>query len=61
MDVVTILLRFIFGAVLAGGLALWSGVPLLVGAISVAAAGVMAAMWGDKFLLGFMSLMRYLR
>jgi hypothetical protein len=61
MDVVSILLRFMFGSVLAGGLALWGGVPLLVGVIFVAAAGIMAAMWGDKFLLGFMSLMRYLR
>jgi hypothetical protein len=55
------LLRFIFGAVLAGGLVLWGGIPLTLGVIFVVAVGIIAAMWGDKFLLGFMSLMRYLR
>lgn len=57
----TLLLRFIFGAVLAAGVALWSGIPLTLGVILVVAVGIMAAIWGDKFLLGFMALMRYLR
>jgi len=57
----TLLLRFIFGAVLAGGLVLWGGIPLTLGVIFVIGVGIIAAMWGDKFLLGFMSLMRYLR
>lgn len=61
MDLMTILLRFIFGVMLAGGLALWWGLPSPWEVISVAAVGIMAAVWGDKFLLGFMSLMRYLR
>ncbi|MGH9880589.1 MAG: hypothetical protein ACRD6N_04070 [Pyrinomonadaceae bacterium] len=61
MDTVTILLRFIFGAVLAGGLALWGGIPFLLGVTFVVAVGIVAAVWGDKFLLRFMSLMRYLR
>lgn len=61
MDAVTLLLRFIFGALLAGGLVLWGGIPLKLGVIFVAAVGMIAAMWGDKFLLGFMSLMRYMR
>jgi hypothetical protein len=57
----TIFLRFLFGVVLAGGFALWSGIPLIVGLISTMAVGIIAAVWGDKFLLGFMSIMRYLR
>lgn len=61
MDAVTLLLRFIFGALLAGGLVLWGGIPLMLGVIFVVAVGIIAAMWGDKFLLGFMSLMRYMR
>ena len=61
MDAMTILLRFMFGVVLAGGLALWGGVPFLGGVIFVVSVGIMAAVWGDKFLLGFMSLMRYFR
>jgi len=61
MDTTTTLLRFIFGVILAGGLALWGGMLSPLGVILVAAAGVAAALWGDKFLLGFMSVMRYLR
>jgi hypothetical protein len=57
----TILLRFIFGVILAGGLALWGGVPPPWGLALAAAVGVAAAVWGDKFLLGFMSWLRYLR
>lgn len=57
----TIVLRFIFGVVLAGGLALWGGIPFPAGVIFVMTVGTMAAVWGDKFILGFMSLMRYLR
>ena len=61
MDAVTLLLRFMFGAVLAGGLALWGGIPFLAGVISVVLVGIFAAVWGDKFLLWLMSMMRYLR
>lgn len=61
MDAVTILLRFVLATTLAGGLAFWGGIPFPVSAIFAAAMGIMAAIWGDKFLLGFMSLMRYLR
>ena len=61
MGAKTILLRFIFGVVLAGGWALWGGVPPPWGLALAAIAGVAAAGWGDKFLMGFMSLMRYLR
>ena len=61
MNIVTILLRFIFGVVLAGGLALWRGISDLLAVIFVLAVGIVAAVWGDKFLLAFMSVMRYLR
>ncbi len=61
MNSVTTVLRFIFGAVLAGCLALWGGMPFLLSVIFVMAVGIVAAVWGDKFLLGFMSVMRYLR
>lgn len=57
----TFVLRFIFGAVLAGGVVLWGRIPITFGIPFVLAVGIMATIWGDKFLLGFMSLMRYLR
>ena len=61
MSAVTILLRFIFGVILAGGLALWGGIPFPLDVIFVLSIGTVAAIWGDKFILGFMSLMRYFR
>jgi hypothetical protein len=57
----TLLLRFIFGVILAGSIAVWVGLPFPAGIIAVVGVGLIAAVWGDKFLLGFMSLMRYLR
>ena len=58
----TIFLRFAFGVILAGGLVMMrGGMPLLVEVILVVGVGIIAAIWGDKFILGFMSLMRYLR
>lgn len=61
MDIAAILLRFIFGALLAGGVALWGHIPSPASVIFVLSVGIIAAGWGDKFLLRFMSLMRYLR
>ena len=61
MDATTILMRFFFGAVHAGGWALRRGVPTPWGLALAVGIGVAAAAWGDKFLLGFMSLMRYFR
>jgi hypothetical protein len=58
---VTILLRFIFGVVLAGGLALWGHIPFLLDVVFVLSAGTAAGIWGDKFILGFMSVVRYFR
>lgn len=56
-----ITLRFIFGVVLAGGLSLWVGMPLAGVIILAVAGGLMASVWGDKFLMSLMNLMRYLR
>jgi hypothetical protein len=58
---VAIVLRFLFGVVLAGGVALWGGIPFPINILFVITVGTMAGVWGDKFILGFMSLMRYLR
>ena len=58
----TIFLRFVFGVILAGGLVVMrGGMPLLVEVVLVVGVGIIAAIWGDKFLLWFMSLMRYVR
>jgi len=58
---VTILLRFIFGFILAGGLMLWLQMSFPANLIIALSLGMLAAIWGDKFILGFMSLMRYFR
>ena len=57
----TIFLRFVFGAILAGGLALWCHLGFVADVIFIFAIATIAAVWGDKFLLGFMTLMRYFR
>ena len=59
MSPVTILLRVIFGVILAGGLAMWAGIGFPVDLVFVMTVGIMASIWGDRFILGFMSLMRY--
>lgn len=56
-----IILRFVLGFILAGGLALWAMVDFPVNLILALGVGTSAAVWGDKFILGFMSLMRYFR
>ena len=57
----TILLRFIVGVILAAAVVIWSGLPSALEVTLVLSIGTIAAIWGDKFILGFMSLMRYLR
>lgn len=57
----TIILRFILGVVLAGGLALWCQLPFPLNIMFVLSVGTIAGVWGDKFILGFMALMRYFR
>jgi hypothetical protein len=61
MSPVTILLRFIFGAILATGLMLWIQLSFPFNIIMVFVVATMAGVWGDRFILGFMSLMRYFR
>jgi hypothetical protein len=61
MSPLTIILRFVFGVVLAGGLSLWAGIGFPIDLVFVMSVGIIAAIWGDKFILGFMSLMRYFR
>jgi len=57
----TTIFRFLAGFILAGGLALWAMVDFPANLILALGAGTCAAVWGDKFILGFMSLMRYFR
>lgn len=57
----TIVLRFIFGFILAAGLALWVQIPLPFNIIFAVGVGTVAGLWGDRFILGFMSFMRYFR
>ena len=59
MSPVTILLRVIIGVILAAGLAMWAGIGFPVDLVFVMGVGIMAAVWGDRFILGFMSMMRY--
>jgi hypothetical protein len=59
MSPVTILLRVVFGVILATGLAMWGGIGFPVDLVFVMSVGVMSAIWGDKFILGFMTMMRY--
>jgi hypothetical protein len=61
MSPITLVLRFVFGVILSGGLVLWGGVPFPINIVFALSVGVMAGVWGDKFILGFMSLMRYFR
>jgi hypothetical protein len=57
----TILFRFIFGVVLAAGLGLWWQLSLPVNLVFALCVGAMAGIGGDKFILSFMSFMRYFR
>jgi hypothetical protein len=47
------------GVILAAGLAMWAGIGFPIDIVFVMSVGIMAAIWGDKFILGFMSLMRF--
>jgi len=57
----TIVLRFIIGFILAAGLEVWLAIPFPGNVLFVLAVATTAAVWGDKFILGFMALMRYFR
>ena len=58
----TILLRFVIGVILSAAVLVpFGGLSFLLTLILVLSVGAAAAMWGDKFLLGVMWLMRFLR
>jgi hypothetical protein len=57
----TLILRFMLGAALAGFILLWCGLPFLLNILIAISVGIISAVWGDRFLLGLMSGMRYLR
>ena len=59
--IVTIALRLILGGVLAAGLVMWGVIDFPYSVIFVLVVASISAVWGDKFILGFMSAMRYLR
>jgi len=61
VSALTILLRFVFGVILASAVMRACDISLPINVIVVFSVGAVAAVWGDKFILGFMSLMRYLR
>ena len=61
MSPVTVVVRFVFGIILAGGVVLWGGGSFLEVTLFAVVVGIVAAIWGDKFLMAFMSFMRYLR
>jgi hypothetical protein len=59
---VTILLRFIIGVILSAAVLVpLGGLSFLLTLVVVLSVGTAAAIWGDKFILGVMWLMRYLR
>ncbi|MDP1673355.1 MAG: hypothetical protein Q8L65_09585 [Burkholderiales bacterium] len=65
MDAVTIGLRFLFGAVVGGilvaFLAIWGLVPLWLGVAMPLISGLLAVFFGDRFLVGFMRVFRWLQ
>jgi len=54
-------LRFLMVAIIATGFAIWSGLSLVPGAILTLSVGFAAAIWGDRVLVGFVSVIRHLR
>jgi hypothetical protein len=64
-DIVVILLRFLFGIILAGILAFFFivclGIPVKVLGVFVLVIGILSASFGDKFLIWFMGIFKFLR
>ena len=61
LGAVTIVFRFIFGVIFEASVVVLGGIPFPLNVIFVLSIGTAAGIWGDRFILGFMSLMRYLR
>lgn len=71
-DITVLILRFIFGAILGGVLTaltvitvIWLGDPKLIKVIIIMIGGaitllvaISATIWGDRFLIGFMKILR---
>jgi hypothetical protein len=57
----TILLRFMAGAVLALSVAAYAGLDFPFIVVFVLAVGTVAAIWGDRFILGFLSVIKHFR
>lgn len=65
MDATVAMMRFLFGAiaalVLVAFLAIWGLVPLWLGISLPVAVGALTMFFGDRFLVGFMRVFRWLR
>lgn len=65
VDTSTLVLRFAFGVVVGGILvaffAIWFLVPLWLGVAVPVISGLLAAFFGDRFLVGFVRMFRWLR
>jgi hypothetical protein len=57
----TILLRFIIGALLAASIAVFTGFDFPLVVVFILVVATVAAIWGDKFFEGFMSIAKYLK
>lgn len=65
MSPLTIVLRFLFGAIVGGVLvaflAIWGLVPLWLGVALPVVSGLISSLFGDRFLVGFMRVFRWLQ
>jgi hypothetical protein len=65
VDATIALIRFLFGAVIGvvfvACLAIWNLMPLWLGLVLPPTVGGLAVVFGDRFLVGFMRVFRWLR
>lgn len=54
-------LRFLIVAVLIASFAIWGGLPLVFSIILTLFVGAAAVIWGDKVLVGFVSVLRHFK
>jgi len=55
------MLRVLVAVILAAGFSIWSGLPLVLSAILTLSVGFAAALWGDKVLVSFVSVLRHFK
>jgi hypothetical protein len=53
-------LRFLAVTIITASFAIWDGLPLVLSAILTLSIGLAAAVWGDKVIVGFVSVVRHL-